>query len=61
VSFAVLLFAEVSLQQEVIHHYVHLVTTCLAWSHSCWNPLLYMLVQEDVKKQVCFALGTSKG
>jgi len=44
------------LQQEVIHQYVHLATTCLAWSHSCWNPLLYTLTRDNVKRKVWFSL-----
>ncbi|XP_039267627.2 type-1 angiotensin II receptor B-like [Styela clava] len=34
---------------DLIHYYVHMFTTCLAWIHSCMNPILYAFMREDMR------------
>nr|XP_018666693.1 somatostatin receptor type 5-like [Ciona intestinalis] len=37
------------LQLSKVHYYIHMFSTCLAWAHSCVNPMLYCFMREDLK------------
>ncbi|XP_076819787.1 neuropeptides B/W receptor type 1-like isoform X2 [Clavelina lepadiformis] len=38
-----------AMPHSYLQHCIHLMSTCLAWTHSCLNPFLYVFIQQDVK------------
>ncbi|XP_078486523.1 type-1 angiotensin II receptor A-like [Ciona intestinalis] len=41
------------------HYYIHMFSNCLAWGHSCMNPILYLFMREDIKLKVTEILHTA--
>jgi len=45
---------------SMLQYCVHLFATCMAWGHSCINPILYTCMCQDLKaqvKQTLFSIG----
>nr|XP_039266994.1 type-1B angiotensin II receptor-like [Styela clava] len=36
-------------EPSMTHYYVHMFSSCLAWIHSCVNPILYAFMREDMR------------